>query len=207
MSGRVGNVDTAGEHRNGEAVARQRRAVRGPVDAVCAARHHGHVARGQSRRQVRRDMLAVGRRRPRADDRRGPAGHVVQPGRADRPQHQTADAPAGCSRASTPANAAKASSGHSASSAVTSRPPRRASSSRSFAAQSIRVAPRLRRASCVTDRAPPDPLGGLDGPDAARPKPTARGTAARRRATGRPTRGGLSSVIAHPRLAGSSARR
>ena len=87
MSGRVGNVDTAGEDRNGAAVARQRCPVRGPVDAERAARHHRNVARCQSRRDVRRDMLAVGRRRARADDGRGPAGHVVQPGRADRPQH------------------------------------------------------------------------------------------------------------------------
>ena len=57
------------------------------VDAERAARHHRNVARCQSRRDVRRGMLAVGRRRARADDGRGPAGHVVQPGRADRPQH------------------------------------------------------------------------------------------------------------------------
>ena len=74
----VWDVDAAGEHRNSEPVGRQRRAVRRAVDAVCAARHHGHVPLDQAGGQVRRHVLAVRGGRSRPDDRYGALGHVVE---------------------------------------------------------------------------------------------------------------------------------
>ena len=88
VTGRVGDVDTAREHRNGEPVSGQRRAVRGTVDAVCAARHHRHIALDQTRRELGRHVLAVAGARPCPDDRDRALRHVVEAGRADDPQRQ-----------------------------------------------------------------------------------------------------------------------
>ena len=81
VAGRIWDVDAAGEHRDGEPVGGQRGAVRGPVDSVCAAGHHGHVPLDQAGGQVRRDVLPVRGGRSRPDDRDGALGHVVEAGR------------------------------------------------------------------------------------------------------------------------------
>ena len=88
VAGGVWDVDAACEHRNGEPVGGQGRAVRGPVDSVCAARHHRHVPLDQARGQVRRDVLPVRGGCSGPDDRDGALGHLVEAGRADGPQRQ-----------------------------------------------------------------------------------------------------------------------
>jgi hypothetical protein len=68
VSGRVQLVNATGEDRNGCAAAGEDRAMRHPVDSVCATRHDGVPAGGQPRSKIHRHVFAVTRRRPRADD-------------------------------------------------------------------------------------------------------------------------------------------
>ena len=178
----------AGEHRHGEAVDGQRRAVRRPVDAVGAAGDHRDVALGQPGRQFRRR-----RARRSVVDARVPttaaARCATSSSRAgpQRPQHQRRTGACGRGRGAAPPNAANASSGHSSSSGVTSRPPRRASSSRSSAAQSISRRASVRRARSSSTV----PAGPARPPRPARhgaPGRRVRRKAARPPATGRPMR-------------------
>ena len=94
VAGGIWDVDAAGEHRNGEPVGGQRRAVRRAVDSVCAARHHGHVPLDQPGGQVRRDVLPVRGGCSCPDDRDGALGHVVEASRRRRPTTPAADGPA-----------------------------------------------------------------------------------------------------------------
>jgi hypothetical protein len=77
MPRRVGHVDAAGEHRDGQPVAGKRGPVRRPVDAVGTAGHDGDVAPRKTRGEIGGHMLAVGGAGPGSDDRRRPIGHLI----------------------------------------------------------------------------------------------------------------------------------
>ena len=204
VAGGVWDVDAAGEHRNGEPVGGQGRAVRGPVDSVCAARHHRHVPFDQTGGQVRRDVLPVRGGRPRPDDRDGALGHLVEAGVADGPQRQRRMG----LRPQPMINTGKCCEGKKRPLRIVGeirRPPRRASNSRSSAALSIPRRASVRRAS-----------SSATSPDltrcAASTGPTRRTSVASSGHGGSATRDKyasarrVSSVIAHRPRPGSSVR-
>ncbi len=88
MAGRVGNIDPAGEYRDGKPVGRQRGAVRCPVDAESTAGHNGRIPPRQASGQFRGNVFAVRGSRAGSDDRRRALGHLVKPRRPPHPQRQ-----------------------------------------------------------------------------------------------------------------------
>ena len=162
MPSRIRDVDPAGQDCHGDSVGGQRRAVSRAVDAVRATGDDRDVAFGQPGRQIGRHMLAVRRRGAGSDHGGRTLRHLVEACGTQRPQHhRRPDREAWLWLQTAPPNAANASTGHSSPSGVINRPPRRASSSRSSAAQSIsRLALGVPR-QVVIDHAAPDPVGGL----------------------------------------------
>ena len=66
---RIGAIHTAREERHRRAADGQRRAMRGPVDAVGAARHDHRTRRGQVSCELGSEEFPIAARRPSADDR------------------------------------------------------------------------------------------------------------------------------------------
>ncbi len=93
MPSRIKDVETTGQHRDGDSVGGQCGAVRRAVDAVGATGDDRDVALGQTGRQVGGDLFAVHRRRSGPDDGGGAVRHLVKTGRAQGPQRHRRPAP------------------------------------------------------------------------------------------------------------------
>ena len=202
----IRNVEPTRQHRHGDAVDGQRRAVRGAVDAVGAAGDHRDVALGQSDRQVGGHVFAVAGCRPGSDDRRRHAAPTSSRRAAPSAHSTSGGLPCGL-----PGERRTAERGERQRRpfVVVGRDQPTAAAGQQFEILGSTVdftpgfgTPR----QAVVDLASPDPLGRFDRthpPHQVRP---ARRTAARRPATGRPTRARVASVIATLPAAGSSAR-
>jgi hypothetical protein len=83
---RVGPVDAAREDDDRATAGGERAAMGLGVDAVRSAGHNAPASLGQRVRQLRRDVVAVRRRRPGADYGHGSVGDVGQRRRTAQPQ-------------------------------------------------------------------------------------------------------------------------
>ena len=149
-----------GEDGHGDSVAGQRCAVCRAVDAVGATGDHRDVALNQPGRQISGHLLAICGRSPGSDQSRRTLRHLVEACRDPAP---TTPSAARRQRLALRAYRTRrsASIGHSSSSGVISRPPRRASSSRSCCGP-VYFAPGLGMPrQIVIDLAAPDPVGRL----------------------------------------------
>ena len=81
----IWNIDPAGQNRHRQAIDGKHRAVRRPVDPVCAAGDDRDIALSQPDRQVRGHVLAVTGRRTSPDDGGGALRDIVEPRRAEHP--------------------------------------------------------------------------------------------------------------------------
>ena len=88
MAGRVVEVESIRQNRDGGATDREAAAVSGTVDAIGSTRHDAESVLDKAGGELRRDILAIGRSRPRSDDRRRPCGGRPDVQRAAHPESE-----------------------------------------------------------------------------------------------------------------------